>query len=74
QGENVSQAWGYTQGLRRWNPSLTAGYAFYWRRGLRLGAMANYQLYSPLEGDFLNAQAPSPFQLRVFAEFYLSHF
>ncbi|MEL6652225.1 MAG: hypothetical protein AAFQ87_15600 [Bacteroidota bacterium] len=74
QGQESSPAWGYTEGLRRWNPSVTAGYAYYWRRGLRLGAMANYHLYSPLDGEFLNSPQPSPFQLRIFAEFYLSHF
>ncbi len=74
QKEETNAAWGYTQGLRTWNPALTAGYAHYWKRGIRIGAMANYNLQSPFSDDYYLERQISPLQLRVFAEFYLSHF
>ncbi|MEM6343088.1 MAG: hypothetical protein AAF927_04380 [Bacteroidota bacterium] len=74
QKEETSAAWGYTQGLRTWNPALTAGYAYYWKRGIRLGATANYNLKSPFGDEYFLERELSPLQFRVFAEFYLSHF
>ncbi|MFK7921703.1 MAG: outer membrane beta-barrel protein [Bacteroidia bacterium] len=72
--ESENATWGYTQGLRKWNPALTVGYAYYWKRGLRIGASTNYNLKNPFQDDFYLERDLSRFQLRVFAEFYLSHF
>ncbi|MEL7534435.1 MAG: hypothetical protein AAFN10_24225 [Bacteroidota bacterium] len=72
--EETNAAWGYTQGLRAWNPAISAGYAYYWKRGIRLGATANYNLKSPFRDDYFLEREISPLQFRVFAEFYLSHF
>lgn len=72
--ENESTTWGYTQGMRQWNPALTAGYAFYWKRGLRVGASTHYNLKSPFQDDYFLERDLSRFQVRVFAEFYLSQF
>ncbi|MEZ4824862.1 MAG: outer membrane beta-barrel protein [Bacteroidia bacterium] len=75
QDMETTKEWGYTQGFRPMDMSLTAGYRYYLGRGTRVGFQGNYGLRDITEqGFFRNAVMDRNLQFRFILEYDLAHF